>query len=134
MKKVTRLLNVKRLAVCGMAVMMLMGTTAFGADGKIEQKRKAHEIEARIMENQAKKNGTKIISQDEAKQIAFTAAEVNEKDVRRLKTKLDKEDDKRGVFYVYEVEFVHDGFEYEFDIDAESGEILETDVESWLWD
>ena len=132
MKRMIKLLNMKKFAVGTMTLMMFAGTTAFGAD--TGEKRKAHEIETRIMEKQAQKKGMNIISQDKAKEIAFTAAEVKEKDVKRLKTKLDREDDNRGIFYVYEVEFLHDGYEYEFEIDAENGEIIKSDVESWLWD
>jgi uncharacterized membrane protein YkoI len=49
-----------------------------------------------------------------------------------VKIKLDREDDYRSVFYVYEVEFAHDGLEYEFDIDATNKRILKSDVDSWF--
>lgn len=123
------ILNGRKLIIGTMAAMLIMGSSSFGIE--TSQKRKAREIEARIMANQAEKNGVKIISQQEAKEIAFRAAEVNEKDVRRLKIKLDREDDYHPPVYIYEVEFSYDGLEYEFDIDGENGRILKTDVEAW---
>lgn len=48
-------------------------------------------------------------------------------DVDFLRVHMSREDGKM----VYEVEFVYDGNEYEFEIDAESSEILEKEIEEW---
>ena len=60
------------------------------------------------------------ITDAQAKQIALAKVGLKEEDVQFKKAKLDDEDGR----VVYEVEFVHAGMEYEFDIDAGSGEIV----------
>lgn len=66
-----------------------------------------------------------MISKEDAKKIAFDHAKVNEADVKKLKTDLDYED---GV-QVYEVDFEASGFEYDYDINAKTGEITKFDKE-----
>lgn len=67
------------------------------------------------------------IGEQAAKQIAFAAVgeEVTEQNVSRLKVKLDFED---GVM-VYEVEFIYNGIEYEFEIEAALGKIVKQEVD-----
>lgn len=96
------------------------------------KKKKAREAETRIVLNQAEKNGVKLISMEEAKDTALNAAGVNEKEIKYLKIKLDREDDYNPAVYIYEVEFLHDGLEYEFEINGENKDILKSDVDSWL--
>ena len=113
--------------------MMLMGTAAFGIDRfESKKEKKARETETRIVLNQAEKNGVKLISMEEAKDTALNAAGVNEKEIKYLKIKLDREDDYNPAVYIYEVEFLHDGLEYEFEINGENKDILKSDVDSWL--
>ena len=69
---------------------------------------------------------------EEAKDTALNAAGVNEKEIKYLKIKLDREDDYNPAVYIYEVEFLHDGLEYEFEINGENKDILKSDVDSWL--
>ena len=68
-------------------------------------------------------NGT--ITQDAAKQIALAKVGMKEEDVKFTKQHLDKDDGRT----VYEIEFVVNGMEYEFDIDAATGAILEFDAD-----
>ena len=100
------------------------------------KERQAKEIEQRLVLNQASKNGLKLISSEEAKEIAIKTAEINSTEVQYIKVKLEQEDDYKivkgkKIQYVYEVEFLHNGFEYDFDIDAETKEVLKSKVEPW---
>lgn len=63
---------------------------------------------------------SKDIGVDKAKNIALKHADLKEKEVTSLKIKLDDEDGQR----VYEVEFYVNKIEYEYEIDANNGEIL----------
>lgn len=65
------------------------------------------------------------ITLDEAKRIAFEDAGVKEEDVYGLETDIDLEGNRR----YYEIDFKSGNYEYEYDIDAESGKILKKDKE-----
>ena len=70
--------------------------------------------------------GNGAISKTEAREIALKDAGLSENDVTITKCRMDFED---GV-EKYEVEFrTADGYEYEYEIDAETGKILDKDVE-----
>ena len=66
-----------------------------------------------------------FISADEAKAIAFKKAGVNASEALKIKCVLDADD----MFAHYEIEFVFGGYEYDFDINAKSGKIIESDKE-----
>ncbi len=66
-------------------------------------------------------NGTEI-AEDEAKRIAFADANVNEADATDVKVKIDEDD---GVIE-YEVKFTVADVKYDYDIDAYTGEILDS--------
>ena len=63
------------------------------------------------------------ISYDQAKSIALKDAGLTAENVSFLRNELDRDD---GILK-YEVEFTKDGVEYEYDINADSGEILWVD-------
>ena len=65
------------------------------------------------------------ISLDVAKQIALAKVGVKESEVKMTKAHQDTDDGRK----VYEIEFVVNGMEYEFDIDASSGVILDFDAD-----
>ena len=65
------------------------------------------------------------ITASEAKAIAFKDANVNEKDVSRLSVKNDYEDGLR----IYDIEFIANGSEYDYEIDYENGTIISFDHE-----
>lgn len=67
---------------------------------------------------------TKYIGVDKAKAIAKKHAKVNGT-VKYTKAKLDKDD---GVHY-YDIEFKKNGVEYEYEINAKSGKIMDWDIE-----
>jgi uncharacterized membrane protein YkoI len=65
------------------------------------------------------------IGEAKAKSIALSAAGLSESQTTRMKVRLDRDDGKT----VYEVEFTHGRMEYEYEIDAATGAILESDAE-----
>ena len=64
-----------------------------------------------------------IITEEEAKAIALKDAGLTEEQVTGLRAELDRDDGRKE----WEVDFRHDGFEYDYTIHAESGKILESD-------
>lgn len=66
-----------------------------------------------------------FISTDKAKAAALSHAGLTEAQVSKLHTELDHEDGR----YVCEVEFIYGGYEYHYEIDAESGAVLEFEKE-----
>ena len=69
------------------------------------------------------RNQSQYLSKEEVKNIALSHANLTEKDVTRLKVKFDFDD---GI-PEYEVDFRHGGFEYDYDIHAETGKIRNWD-------
>ena len=70
-------------------------------------------------------SGNDYIGIDRAKEIALNHAQMNESDVQFAKAKLENDD---GVAE-YEIEFYFGRTEYDYTIDAVSGNIIEYDVE-----
>ncbi|MGV3294702.1 PepSY domain-containing protein [Streptococcus pluranimalium] len=66
------------------------------------------------------------LSQDEAKKKALESASLSEKDVQNLIIEEDFDDATPS----YDIEFVKDGTEYSYTIDANTGDILEQSTES----
>lgn len=66
-----------------------------------------------------------LISEDEAKKIALKDAGLTEDQTSGIRIKLDKDDGVRQ----YEVEFYADDKEYDYEIDAVSGDILSKDTD-----
>lgn len=71
------------------------------------------------------KSSAKYIGSEKAIAIALSDAGLAKKNVRITKAELDNDD---GTM-VYEIEFVSKGMEYEYDIDAVSGDILKKEAE-----
>ena len=67
----------------------------------------------------------KYISEETAKKIALEKAGLSEDEVRFIKVEFEKDD---GI-YIYDVEFEKDYKEYSTEIKADSGEILDWDVD-----
>lgn len=65
------------------------------------------------------------ITEEQARQIALAKVGLKAEDVPLMKIELDEDDGR----VVYEAEFVFAGMEYEFDIDAETGEIIRYEEE-----
>lgn len=66
-----------------------------------------------------------FIGTDKAKTLALKHAGLGEKSVSYKEAKLDRDDGR----YVYEIEFVYEGMEYEYEVDALTGKILKSQKE-----
>jgi uncharacterized membrane protein YkoI len=66
---------------------------------------------------------TSYIGEAKAKSIALSHAGLSESEVRHMEVELERSDGRM----VYDVEFKHNNIEYEYEIDAVSGDILEYD-------
>jgi len=75
--------------------------------------------------NAEKKNGGKYITVDEAKEIALKEAGVSAKAAVFTEAKMDEEDGRD----CYSIEFYAGDQEYEYTVDALTGEVLESSVE-----
>ncbi len=89
------------------------------SDGSILEKEVDREkgIEKSTAENAA------YISEDEAKSIAFSHASVDASNVKFSKVELDRDD----MIVHYDVEFVEGKYEYEYEINAETGKVIAFD-------
>ncbi len=65
------------------------------------------------------------LTNDEAMQVALADAGFSAENVRIKKSKMDEDDGRM----IYEIEFVADGMEYEYDIDVQTCTIIEKNVE-----
>lgn len=68
---------------------------------------------------------TENISLDKAKSIALADAKLNAKSVKFTKARLDRDD---GI-QEYEIEFIYNGREYDYSINAKNGKIIDKDIE-----
>ncbi len=75
-------------------------------------------------EEQSGKN-EKLLSREEALEKVYADAGVKASDVRRPEMELEREGKKD----IYEIEFKYGGKEYEYKVDAQTGEILDKDIE-----
>ena len=91
------------------------------SDGKVIEK--DVDREAKPAANPSKKE--EYISADKAKAIAYEHASVKAADVKFAKAELDRDD----LIAHYEVEFVAGNFEYEYEINAESGKVIASEKE-----
>lgn len=71
-------------------------------------------------------SNSKYIGIDKAKSVALSNAGKNESDVKFTKAKLENDD---GI-WKYEIEFISGTMEYDYEIDALSGKILDSDRDS----
>ena len=78
------------------------------------------------LSDNAMANVTGGLSSDDALDVALKHADLKRSQINLKKSKLDHND---GM--MYEVEFVANGMEYEFNIDSETGEILKYEKELW---
>lgn len=65
------------------------------------------------------------ITADKAKEIALSHAEITASDAAFIKAELDYDDGR----LIYDIEFVAKNIEYEYEIDADSGKIIDFDKE-----
>ncbi len=65
------------------------------------------------------------ITKEDAKKVALSHAGATEDNIKRFESKLDYENGR----HVYEIEFDFNGYEYDYEIDAKTGEILQYNKE-----
>ena len=68
------------------------------------------------------------ITKEDAMKIVLDYAGLKEEEVTFTKLKLDLDDGRQ----VYEIGFICNGIEYEFDVDVRTGRILETDMDNYV--
>ena len=83
------------------------------------------ELDGDLLQNAPSQEAGGYIGVDAAKQIALSHAGLDGAGVRFEEVELDRERQKA----VYEMEFYFDGVEYEYKVDALSGEVLKSKVE-----
>ena len=86
---------------------------------------RAYDVDTRNPVAPANLSDATFITEAEAKTAAVNHAGLNEADVTFLKVKLDYDDGRAE----YEIEFYTDGTEYDYNIDAVTGEVLSFDVD-----
>lgn len=77
-------------------------------------------------ENNKNSNPTIYIGKDKAKSIAFSNAGVSSSKVRDLSVEFDEDD---GIYY-YEIEFKANNKEYNYEINAKTGKIIDKEIEN----
>ena len=78
-----------------------------------------------VTERPTQQPGSNFLSEDEIKAIVFNHAGVNANDVREFEIELD---DEHGI-WVYEVEFKAGNIEYDYVVNAVTGEIIKSETE-----
>ena len=91
--------------------------------GKILKSTKERDDDTPV--NATETETTELIGQDEAKKIALNHAAVASADAREMECELDRECGNP----VYEVEFKSGGYEYSYEINAETGKIISSEKE-----
>ena len=123
MKKISLLLSVLMVA------MLFSGCDLF------ERKRQhkapvPNDINSQIIDLPNGEN-VSAINADKAKQIAFERAGIKAEDAKFLEVEYDYDDDLR--IFEYSVEFVAGGYEYDFEINAENGQIIKYEKDKDLF-
>ena len=78
-----------------------------------------------VTTSKTNKNKTTLIGKKKAKSIVLKHAGVTASSISKYDIDLDDDDDTM----IYEIEFVHEKMEYEYEIDAHTGKILHYEVE-----
>lgn len=96
------------------------------SDGTVLEKSiEQFQVQANPADSSANSPGNNYIGADRAKEIALTHAGLSESDVQSAKTTLEYDDGKAE----YEIEFYFGRTEYDYTIDAVTGNIMEYDVD-----
>ena len=118
----------KKIIVLGCSLLLALSLTACGRDSNMKDDIKdgmsAIESTADNLMNGGKTSSTDAkITENDAKAAAFKDAGVNESDATGVRVDLDRDD---GILK-YEVDFYVGGTEYDYEINAETGEIISSD-------
>ena len=77
-------------------------------------------------ESQARGNSSELINEADAKKIVLENANISENEVSFLRVHLDREDGRN----VYDIEFLSGTTEYDYEIDASTGDIVAYDSDA----
>ena len=119
--------------VAAAASVAIIGGVAAISLAKLEkvQEEKSYEAMVTMANNQNQESGVLLMSKEEAKQLALQTAGLAEDAVKYLEVELELAEDRYPANrYIYQVEFTHDGLDYEFDIDGLAKTVLHSEVES----
>ena len=94
------------------------------ATGKVLKSEKERSDDAPA-KTAASSDTEELIGKDKAKQVAFDHAGVKATDAKNVKCELDRDDGTTR----YEIEFVANGLEYEYEINAATGKVLKAEKE-----
>ena len=86
----------------------------------------SHEREDHHHSSSSGNAGTATVTEAQAKKIALEKAKLSESEITGYRSKLERDDGRLE----YEIEFRANGLEYEFTIDAETGKILDFDIDN----
>lgn len=127
----------KRLAAAAAALaLLLVGAKAAEELLEFHMERREDAAAEKMLRARAEAGNISLISEEEAVLTALRLAEASEQDVKKLDVKLDSDSgsghslDGRSPGYIYEIGFTYNGFEYDLDIDAVSGWVVSSDVDS----
>lgn len=90
-----------------------------------ENEKLIEEADKMPVEKDKPENIEEKISEEDALMVALTDANLNKDEIKNVYTHLEYDD---GI-YQYEVKFYKDTKEYEYNIDAKTGSILEKDID-----
>lgn len=120
------------VAVCSALVILIMSSLIMSActnagtnNGEMEPPATQAPQDANENTGTYQNQSANIISSDDAKSVSLAHAGIAAENAVMYKSKLDRDDGKR----VYEIEFYAGEYEYDYEIDAQSGEILKFDKE-----
>ena len=138
MKK-TRINGCLRALVVGVGLCAVMGFSAFADESAMSAGLESTKQTSAVREDvtEVTKGGARLslenetqarerITLDQAKKIALKDAGIPASSATFIKARLDRDDGRLE----YEIEFVAGGNKYEYDIDAYSGRIRKSEVES----
>ena len=120
----------KNLFIFSLVLSVLMISLLTGCDTQAPKTQTANpkqqtQSDAGTQENQSPTGESKLLTEEEAVAVALNHAELTKEQVTRLHAEYDLDD---GV-PTWEVDFEHDRIEYEYEIHAETGEILSYDAD-----
>ncbi len=110
------------LTACGTAEKVVSDTESIGSSITSDTESKIDKVESDIKDDSSSELMADITTED-AKKAALDHAELDESQVREVEIDLDRDNGK----LIYEVNFKSGNDEYDYEIDAETGEIISSD-------
>ena len=110
------------VSVCAVCVILVMSSLVMSAcNSQTPGQMQNADTNSGVQQNQ----DSDVISTEHAKAAALSHAGISEVDAKWYRTEIDRDNGRR----VYEIEFDAAGYEYDYEVDAETGEIVKFDKE-----